>query len=130
MQNLPFCQFHTFIYLQGSQTVEFVIQMWQCFTPLFTYKVLKPRGAACSRPAGFTPLFTYKVLKQTKRVPAGRESFTPLFTYKVLKLRIEGSLGEEVSHLYLLTRFSNYHPLVLSRNQFHTFIYLQGSQTS
>ena len=56
-----------------------------CFTPLFTYKVLKRESVDFSQHGRFTPLFTYKVLKQHGDI-AGRQ----------------GAL-----HLYLLTRFSN-----------------------
>ncbi len=55
--------FHTFIYLQGSQTNSY---------------------------------------QYTSSV-----SFTPLFTYKVLKHPMQDRNNERVSHLYLLTRFSN-----------------------
>ena len=34
-------RFHTFIYLQGSQTLSAIQSCNICFTPLFTYKVLK-----------------------------------------------------------------------------------------
>ena len=59
-----------------------------CFTPLFTYKVLKQKWGHPSKELCFTPLFTYKVLKLIikSRFPAA--CFTPLFTYKVLKPQI------------------------------------------
>ena len=85
-----------------------------CFTPLQTYKVLKPAYKQTDGMYSFTPLQTYKVLKLTNaykyvwrfytitnlqgsQTKYGLEfkdtSFTPLQTYKVLKpkLRITGS---------------------------------------
>ena len=77
--------FHTFIYLQGSQTHAPRYCLYICFTPLFTYKVLK------------------LAVLYLRHIPC----FTPLFTYKVLKPLTACSPFPEVSHLYLLTRFSN-----------------------
>ena len=55
----------------------------------------------------FTPLFTYKVLKHVLLLTFPFLGFTPLFTYKVLKLISGSGQLARVSHLYLLTRFSN-----------------------
>ena len=98
---------YTFIYLQGSQTVIESVSNNGSFTPLFTYKVLKPKSERVQLEVGFTPLFTYKVLKPSVSLPISvallytfiylqgsqtkrewircRTGFTPLFTYKVLK---------------------------------------------
>ena len=76
---------YTFIYLQGSQTSYQTVTLVICFTPLFTYKVLKLASYRRSIEAGFTPLFTYKVLKHSSEIDRLLSSFTPLFTYKVLK---------------------------------------------
>ena len=59
MQN----KFHTFIYLQGSQTIFSINAIYSSFTPLFTYKVLKLDNLQDPAAISFTPLFTYKVLK-------------------------------------------------------------------
>ena len=77
------------------------------FTPLFTYKVLKLLCISIACGSCFTPLFTYKVLKLCGYVADGGEGFTPLFTYKVLKQSYFEDFTLLVSHLYLLTRFSN-----------------------
>ena len=97
-----------FIYLQGSQTANRADRTYECFTPLFTYKVLKLFLNSTAISCSFTPLFTYKVLKPTRLYAVVAPRFTPLFTYKVLKL----------------WDAKTYKPA-----EFYTFIYLQGSQT-
>ena len=56
-------KFYTITNLQGSQTYSLIQPSFSSFTPLQTYKVLKPVCYRQSRLLGFTPLQTYKVLK-------------------------------------------------------------------
>ena len=78
-------KFYTITNLQGSQTYSLIQPSFSSFTPLQTYKVLKPVCYRQSRLLGFTPLQTYKVLKQLSHSVWCKNSFTPLQTYKVLK---------------------------------------------
>ena len=79
-------QFYTITNLQGSQTGVMLIAGLSSFTPLQTYKVLKPTVILLNRRICFTPLQTYKVLKPTMGQTPEEKRFTPLQTYKVLKL--------------------------------------------
>ena len=56
-------EFYTITNLQGSQTPEKAYSSLSCFTPLQTYKVLKPTMGQTPEEKRFTPLQTYKVLK-------------------------------------------------------------------
>ena len=58
-------EFYTITNLQGSQTLRTHSMVKISFTPLQTYKVLKPYGYASFWSGSFTPLQTYKVLKHT-----------------------------------------------------------------
>ena len=79
----------------------------------------------------FTPLFTYKVLKLLFRLDSFRLSFTPLFTYKVLKhLKDFNYKPIELYTFIYLQGSQTCGGLVLSYVLLYTFIYLQGSQTS
>ena len=77
--------FHTFIYLQGSQT-EMLVENSRFLFHTFIYL----QGSQT----------VHGAINQ-------KGSFTPLFTYKVLKPWQELADYYQVSHLYLLTRFSN-----------------------
>ena len=93
------------------------------FTPLFTYKVLKPFSIMFFASICFTPLFTYKVLKHAAFFIIDFGRFTPLFTYKILKLITWSDNLLIVSHLYLLTRFSNSQSeIVLPRVVSHLYL--------
>ena len=82
--------------------------MEACFTPLQTYKVLKPFLQVPAQVLCFTPLQTYKVLKLSVLHPFRPDRFTPLQTYKVLKPK-SNRLHEAAA--------------------FYTITNLQGSQT-
>ncbi len=56
-------QFYTITNLQGSQTDMCGVGTAHSFTPLQTYKVLKPTMGQTPEEKRFTPLQTYKVLK-------------------------------------------------------------------
>ena len=61
LTNMPF---YTITNLQGSQTVSSYMTAYYSFTPLQTYKVLKPELTYQALYYRFTPLQTYKVLKR------------------------------------------------------------------
>ena len=79
--------------------------------------------------SSFTPLQTYKVLKPSAYDPTYSISFTPLQTYKVLKPKKRKSPTFCVLHHYKLTRFSNVPAVHGTANKFYTITNLQGSQT-
>ena len=54
---------HLYLLTRFSNHNLYIVLSNDCFTPLFTYKVLKPRRPPSPRRSCFTPLFTYKVLK-------------------------------------------------------------------
>ncbi len=63
-------------------------------------------------------------------VPAYPASFTPLFTYKVLKLVVQSNRGGVGFHTFIYLQGSQTSKFRWSDClEFHTFIYLQGSQT-
>ena len=101
------------------------------FTPLQTYKDLKPCRYWLCRSSGFTPLQTYKVLKPLIGLQIHHHSFTPLQTYKVLKQNILNAFPIIVLHHYKLTRFSNreIERWIQFMLWFYTITNLQGSQT-
>ena len=143
--------FYTITNLQGSQTVSSYMTAYYSFTPLQTYKVLKPELTYQALYYRFTPLQTYKVLKrilggvgnvksftplQTYKVlkhcncqMVWNCSFTPLQTYKVLKQICVGWEQPTVLHHYKLTRFSNWRDVDSWAIEFYTITNLQGSQT-
>ena len=82
LTNMPF---YTITNLQGSQTVSSYMTSYYSFTPLQTYKVLKPELTYQALYYRFTPLQTYKVLKRLNGRRREGCCFTPLQTYKVLK---------------------------------------------
>ena len=100
-------QFYTITNLQGSQTLLSFLFDRSSFTPLQTYKVLKPWVNIQRKLDCFTPLQTYKVLKPTAKLYCHRICFTPLQTYKVLKPFRSHQKQHTVLHHYKLTRFSN-----------------------
>ena len=122
------------------------------FTPLQTYKVLKPTWTEQTQNTCFTPLQTYKVLKLIIGEFIWECRFTPLQTYKVLKQTVKLLNHRIVLHHYKLTRFSNFlnavetisavlHHYKLTRFSnggwvtcvsvmFYTITNLQGSQTA
>ena len=104
LTNMPF---YTITNLQGSQTVSSYMTAYYSFTPLQTYKVLKPE-------------LTYQALYYR---------FTPLQTYKVLKQICVGWEQPTVLHHYKLTRFSNWRDVDSWAIEFYTITNLQGSQT-
>ena len=81
--------FHTFIYLQGSQTSDVVRKGYRLFHTFIYLQGSQTIIGIFVLLSSFTPLFTYKVLKPCPTTPLSGVSFTPLFTYKVLKLREE-----------------------------------------
>ena len=121
--------FYTITNLQGSQTGVMLIAGLSSFTPLQTYKVLKPTVKLLNRRICFTPLQTYKVLKHRKKhtlpwVVLHHYKLTRFSNQPWVKLR-----KKNVLHHYKLTRFSNFEDTQHGKDQFYTITNLQGSQT-
>ena len=121
--------FYTITNLQGSQTPEKAYSSLSCFTPLQTYKVLKPTMGQTPEEKRFTPLQTYKVLKRYAYVSV---NLSVLHHYKLTRFSntLPRSYKEvSVLHHYKLTRFSNTTKVITEQIEFYTITNLQGSQT-
>ena len=109
---LKSCRLYTFIYLQGSQTQSIIRggdDLLYTFIYLQGSQTLEVNFAGQT---GFTPLFTYKVLK-----PIGKEEhmMSALHLYLLTRFSNRSYFHCSAStalHLYLLTRFSNWRPFL------------------
>ena len=99
--------FYTFTNLQGSQTFVLVNMNTQWFYTFTNLQGSQTPIHQSMNVLSFTPLQTYKVLKPFSLRVGHSFCFTPLQTYKVLKPITAIVIVFMVLHLYKLTRFSN-----------------------
>ena len=100
-------KFHTFTNLQGSQTLNVALNGTISFTPLQTYKVLKPARLITSL---IHVSHLYKLTRFSNKSTWNPMTLSVSHLYKLTRFsNYESGMveGDGVSHLYKLTRFSN-----------------------